>query len=80
MPELIYTSRNHNKTIMMVDRIIKHVDSMQRLNSPTELSFYQGSNEEYHLGYIIEVLNDAGYRVDTSMGKCIINLYITKKG
>jgi hypothetical protein len=76
MSELIYTSRNHSKTIRIINSLLHDIEFYKN-EGLKEVSFVinKGSMQSYHLSFILETLQNAGYQTEINEGINTFNLY-----
>lgn len=76
---LVYKSRSHSKTVELVGEVVK--DALKaRNNNPDgieHLTVPRNPMSEYHIGYIIEKLEEQDFNVEFTHGINMFHLHIT---
>lgn len=78
MSSLFYTSRSHSKTVELIQKILNEANRKRNgTRKGTEfLTIVKNAMTEYHMGYIIEKLEENGFEVTLSQGNSAFNLTI----
>lgn len=76
---LVYQSRTHAKTIQLINEIVNHVNDLKGSKKAgiEYLTIPKNGMTEYHLGYIIEKLEQNGNKIEMSQGMNTFNLCIS---
>lgn len=75
---LVYKSRSHSKTVELVREVVSAA-TKKRLSKITGIDYLtipKNGMTEYHLGYIIEKLEENDFKVELSQGMNTFNLII----
>ncbi|WP_137743301.1 hypothetical protein [Robertmurraya siralis] len=78
MSSLFYTSKSHSKTVELIQKILNEANRKRNgTRKGTDfLTIEKNAMTEYHMGYIIEKLEENGFEVRLSQGNSAFNLTI----